>query len=364
MTTPQDIEVVVSFDTTGSMYPCLTQVRREVAAFFKQLFSDIPNIRIGVIAHGDYCDEGSTYVTKEHDLCSNEASLIKFVQNVGNTGGGDAAECYELVLHKARGLKWTAGTSKVLIVIGDDVPHSASERQNTKSLDWRNELKCLNEMGVKVYGVQALNRSHATKFYKEMAATTGGFHLELNQFSDITNLIYAVCYQQQGVEQLEIFEKKLSTSKQLSRSMRVNVSRLLGKSDKDTLIEIRKSYGDSDLSAVPAGRFQVLKVDKDTQIDKFVLSEGLTFKKGKGFYEFTKPTDIQSYKEVVLMDKESGDMFTGEKAREIMGIPVGENARCRPEKYGTKYRAFIQSTSMNRKLIGGTMFLYEVDLDR
>jgi len=47
-----------------------------------------------------------------------------------------------------------------------------------------------------------------------------------------------------------------------------------------------------------------------------------------------------------------------------MGIPVGENARCRPESYGSKYIAFIQSTSMNRKLIGGTKFLYEVDMDR
>jgi hypothetical protein len=90
----------------------------------------------------------------------------------------------------------------------------------------------------------------------------------------------------------------------------------------------------------------------------------LTFKKGKGFYEFTKATDIQAYKEVVLMDKATGDMFTGDKAREIMGIPVGESARCRPDLYGNKYRAFIQSTSMNRKLIGGTKFLYEVDLTR
>lgn len=359
-----EIEVVVSFDTTGSMYPCLTQVRREVVTFFKRLFADIPNIKLGVIAHGDYCDEGSTYVTKEHELSTNESSLVKFVQNVGNTGGGDSAECYELVLHKARSFKWTAGKNKVLVLIGDDVPHSPSESQNTKKLDWRNELNCLLEMGVKVYGVQALNRSHATKFYKEIAKITGGFHLELGQFSDIINLIYAVCYQQQGPEQLQLFEKKLIEKKQLSRSMRFNVGKLLGKSEKDLLFEVKKEYGESDLAAVPAGRFQVLHVDEDCPIDQFVRNEGLTFKKGRGFYEFTKSVEIQSYKEVVLMDRVSGDMFTGEKAREIMGIPVGENARCKPEKYGAKYKAFIQSTSSNRKLIGGTSFLYEVDLDR
>ena len=47
------IEVIFSFDTTGSMYPCLTQVRREVKETVKRLFKDVPDIRVGVIAHGD-----------------------------------------------------------------------------------------------------------------------------------------------------------------------------------------------------------------------------------------------------------------------------------------------------------------------
>lgn len=361
---PPEIEVVVSFDTTGSMYPCLSQVRREVSSFFKELFVSIPKIKFGVIAHGDYCDAGSTYVTKKHELSSNAPALIDFVNRCGNTCGGDAAECYELVLHEARSFNWTAGKNKVLILIGDDVPHSPHEPQNTKHLDWRNELKCLLEMGVKVYSVQALNRHHATPFYKEMARITGGFHLELNQFSEISDLIHAVCYQQAGTEQLQGFEKRLASKNRLSRSMRTNLGRLYGKSDAETLAEITREYGATDLQVVSPGRFQVLDVDEDCQIDQFVKSEGLTFQKGKGFYEFTKAVDIQSYKEVVLMDRRTGDMFTGNKAREIMGIPIGVNARCRPETYSDKYVAFIQSTSMNRKLLAGTKFLYEVDASR
>jgi len=325
---------------------------------------DVPDLRIGIIAHGDYCDAGSTYVTKHHSLSSDKRGIIDFINTCGNTGGGDSAECYELVLHEARDFNWTAGAKKIVVLIGDDVPHGANERQNTKHLDWRNELKCLLEMDVKVYGVQALNRGHATKFYKEVANITGGFHLDLSQFSDVVNLIKAICYQQVGSSQLSWFEEELNKNKQMSRSMRTNFGRLQGKSDSEVAESIRKRYGDSDLHAVPAGRFQGLSVDDDCRIDEFVSKNGLTFKKGKGFYEFTKAVDIQDYKEVVLMDRETGDMFTGEKARDIMGIPVGENARCRPESYGSKYIAFIQSTSMNRKLIGGTKFLYEVDMDR
>src|SRR6516164_2039349 len=52
MSNTENIEVVISFDTTGSMYPVLTQVRRNVEDVVNRLFREIPNIRIGVITHG------------------------------------------------------------------------------------------------------------------------------------------------------------------------------------------------------------------------------------------------------------------------------------------------------------------------
>jgi len=130
------IEVIFSFDTTGSMYPCLTQVRRNVGNMVKKLFKQIPNIRIGIIAHGDYCDEGDPYVITMLDLTDDEKEITNFVKNVDSTFGGDAPECYELVLYEARGFSWSSGKSKVLVMIGDDIPHTASYAGNTKNLDW------------------------------------------------------------------------------------------------------------------------------------------------------------------------------------------------------------------------------------
>ena len=46
-------------------------------------------MRIGIIAHGDYCDKGSTYVTKQLDLTHDTSLITRFVENVGATGGGD-----------------------------------------------------------------------------------------------------------------------------------------------------------------------------------------------------------------------------------------------------------------------------------
>lgn len=350
------IEVIFSFDTTGSMYPCLTQVRREIKETVNRLFKDVPNIKIGVVAHGDYCDAGSTYVTKLFDFSTDKKEICDFITRVQPTGGGDAAECYELVLHQARTFSWSAGKKKVLVLIGDDVPHGKNESQNTKHLDWRNELKLLLEAGINVYGVQALNRKHATKFYEDISEETGGFHLELDQFSSITDLIMAVAYKQQGNEVLQKFEEEVQKEGRMNRSMRRSFGRMLGRKE-DTSTK-------ANLDAVPPGRFQVMKVDKDIPIADFVRDQGVEFRIGRGFYEFTKSVKVQGHKEVVLQEKATGDMFTGDKARDIAGIPHGEDATVKPGDLGG-FRCFIQSTSSNRKLLAKTQFLYEVeDWDR
>jgi predicted DNA-binding WGR domain protein len=349
------IEVVFSFDTTGSMYPCLTQVRRNVKGTVTRLFEEIPGIRIGIIAHGDYCDKNSTYVTKHLPLSDDVDAICRFVEHVGPTGGGDAPECYELVLHEARSQPWTADATKALVLIGDDVPHPPAH--NPGRLDWRDEARALTKDGVAVYAVQALNRRHASKFYEDLARISGGFHVPLDQFSYVTDMVLAVCYRQSGEEQLQRYEEEVTTKGRMNRGLNRIFSTMLKRPAATT-------YGAVDLKAVPPGRFQVLEVDKDVPIKQFVLDNGLSFKVGRGFYEFTKTETIQGYKEIVLMDRATGDLFAGDKAREMLDLPIGETARIRPTHL-EQYVVFVQSTSANRVLKGGTRFLYEVeDWDR
>ncbi|KKS38552.1 MAG: hypothetical protein UV01_C0003G0099 [Parcubacteria group bacterium GW2011_GWA2_42_14] len=353
----KNVDVVVSFDTTGSMYPCLTQVRRRVNEMIDRLFREIPSLRVGIIAHGDYCDRYSTYVTKTLELTSDRNRLYRFVSDVPATSGGDAPECYELVLHEARSFNW-GPDAKTLIVIGDDVPHSPSYPDNKDRLDWKNEIELLLKMGVNVYGVQALNRSHATSFYREIAERTGGFHLTLDQFSNVVELVMAICYQQASSENLSQWEKEVERSGHMSRSLDEAFGILSGRRTPSS--RFRKSR---DLEAVPTGRFQIMRVDTDQSIRDFVEDNGLTFKKGRGFYQLTKTETIQEYKEIVLRDDHTSDLYSGEKARELLGLPRSGSIRTRPVvPHG--YTAFVQSTSYNRKLIGGTEFLYEVDLSR
>lgn len=349
------IDVAITFDTTGSMYPCLTQVRRDVEQTVRRMFRDIPGLRIAIIAHGDYCDAGTTYVTQIMDFSTDIKAICHFIRNVGKTNGGDTPECYEKVLHEARSLSWTAGKAKALVMIGDDVPHEKNYPQNTGHIDWRNELQLLLEAGVHIYGVHAMPgiRRHSKWFYEEIARVTKGYYLTLDQFAAITDIIFAICYQQSGASALQNFQQEVQSSGRMDRNM-ASVFVTLG----GVAVVFKERPG---LVPVPSGRFQVMEVDTDQPIREFVQAQGLTFKTGRGFYQLKERTElIQEKKEIVLLDNETGDMFTGEEARRMIGLPYGMRGRVKPNQL-PGYTVFVQSTSYNRVLREGNYFLYEVE---
>ena len=352
------IDVMISFDTTGSMYPCLTQVRRDVENLVNRLFKDIKGIRIGIIAHGDYCDEHTTYITKMLDLNVDKNKICHFVRNVEATHGGDFPECYEFVLNQVRSASWSSGKAKVFIMIGDATPHDPSYSGNKRNLDWKNETGLLSEAGIKVYAVQCLGRRESTSFYQRVASLSEGLHLKLNQFSNLPNLLMAACFKQDSDEALASYEHELIVNGHMNRDIDLAIGTMLGRSMSERFTSDLGTLG-----AVADGRFQVIGVDDTCPIKEFVLEQGLEFKKGRGFYEFTKrrkKTKIQDYKEVILMDNTTGDLFTGDKARELAGIPVGVTCDMQPEGVDG-YTVFIQSTSVNRALQPDTRFLYEVN---
>ena len=351
----QPIDVVMSFDTTGSMYPCLAEVRRRVDQTATRLFKEVPNLRIGIIAHGDYCDAGRTYVTKHLQLTNDPIAVSYFVKNVEPTSGGDAPECYELVLREARThMTWTPDSKRILIMIGDQVPHPIAH--NPQQIDWKLETKSLLDLGVVIHGVQALNNRVADSFYQSIADTTGGVHIRLSQFSEATDMLFALTLGQVSSEAVQTYEREVVSEKRMTRSLSAIFDKVM-KRDPAT-----GTYAAVDARATDPARFQRIIVDRDRPIKEFVLDHGLVFKVGRGFYEFTKKETIQASKEVLILDRETGDMFEGDAAREVLGLPHGASIRIDPGAAGfdtKKYTVFVQSTSANRKLVGGTTFLYE-----
>lgn len=381
------IDLVVSFDTTGSMYPVLAQVRTEVEKFVKQMFNEFTDLRLGIIAHGDYCDAGNPYTIISKDFTRDEEGLCKFIRETQKTYGGDADECYELVLNTAhKQLTWRDDADKIMIMIGDASPHGVFYRDNKEHLDWEEEAKTLASKGIKVFAVHALSyyRSSSKEFYKTVAKITDGTYLTLDQFNEVVDLIKATCYQQGGEEKLNEFITIIRDNGKMTNSMDRNFRRLRGETvEEDTYY--RRTYDTpkrvshkratsvsadvtikemGKLVPVMPGRFQVMTVDANCDIKGFVTKNGIEFKKGRGFYELSKAETVQQYKEVIMQDKETGEMFTGTQVREELGLQPqsekgGVNERLHKDA-AKKFRVFVQSTSVNRKLIAGTTFLYEI----
>jgi hypothetical protein len=78
---------------------------------------------------------------------------------------------------------------------------------------------------------------------------------------------------------------------------------------------------------------------------------------GSAYYQLTKPEKLQETKKICIKHLKSGKTYTGSYARTVLGLPSYGEVKIAPKDHG-QYEIFIQSTSVNRKLIGDTRLLY------
>lgn len=207
MAAPMD--VVFSFDTTGSMSQVLDEVKCRLNDLIQRLQADIPQFKVGVIAHGDYCDKNEFYDIRTLDLTDNLADVVSFVSETTGTGGGDIPECYELALRHARDMSWREGSRRVFVVIGDAYPHGPDYAHNTLRIDWQEELSSLVQKSVTVYGVQYGQDAESVAFFQRLSGLSGGQHLRLQDMGDICHAIMAICYREQGPDLLQNYEAEV-----------------------------------------------------------------------------------------------------------------------------------------------------------
>ena len=97
----------------------------------------------------------------------------------------------------------------------------------------------------------------------------------------------------------------------------------------------------------------------DCKIRDAIIGHGKEWIKGAAFYALIKTEKkVQPYKMVALRVKTSGKVYSGQVAREMLGIgQATDTVRLVPGDHG-KFDVFIQSTSVNRKIPAGTEVLY------
>lgn len=392
------MDVVFSFDDTGSMASVRAQVRQKIKSLVGELFVLDPNIRIGIIIHLDYCDRD---IIKSLDLTTDKDSIDRFINSKLDGYGGDSDECYELAINYIHSKMSWKSDKKIAILIGDCEPHEKGYSVHSKNtgkiyfnqLDWQDELLECRKQDIKVYPIQCL-RSGKNYFYDAVAQATGTHKLELSQFSHITQFLSGILYSEQ--DKLEAYEEtqpefktNLSLKNMFSKlrtkiTDRPEYARIdvkAGKAEdyrayvdsysrRSTSVGVKKAAieakpGDPSATIDLGSRFQVLEVGPERKVIRdFVEENGATFKTGRGFYEFIKSETIQKNKEVLFVHKLTGETKSDTNwCREQIGLPLGKEGTVNPKKLACskEYDMYVQSTSYTRKLDANTKFLYELE---
>lgn len=112
----------------------------------------------------------------------------------------------------------------------------------------------------------------------------------------------------------------------------------------------------SNLAPLNASGYQLLPVHGKVRIDDRVNGSGITYRVGSGYYELSKTEIIQPQKQIIVVDKGTNQAYSGEQARDLIGLPKSFAVKVKPD-YNPKYKIFVQSTSVNRNLMPNTQVL-------
>lgn len=108
--------------------------------------------------------------------------------------------------------------------------------------------------------------------------------------------------------------------------------------------------------------FKAFTVAKETDIKGFVETKTRKpYVTGSAYYQLMKPEKVQPAKSVVLVKKGGTEVWGGQQARDLIGLPEQQHALVTPGNH-QDYDVFIQSRSPNRKLPRGTRVLVDVTL--
>lgn len=173
------LDMVIAFDTTGSMAEYIGAVRKEVSDLIPRLFKDNEDLRLGIVAFGDYCDMKNAKEFGDAYQClmptNNENDIIKFVMNTKDTSGGDGDEFYELVIKKiVEETPWREDSVKAILLISDADPHPLGYTYENyvvgNQIDWRKEAEKAARKKIKIDTVTITD----TPWYKELSRITNG----------------------------------------------------------------------------------------------------------------------------------------------------------------------------------------------
>ena len=218
------LDMVIAFDTTGSMAAYIEDVRKQVAELVPRLFKDNEDLRLGIVAFGDYCDMkgpnefGNAYQCLP--LTDNENDIIRFIRDSENTSGGDGDEFYELVIKKiVEETEWREESTRSILLIADAEPHpigySYENIVSRNSIDWKKEAEKAAGKKIKIDTVTITD----APWFKELSAMTNGISVPFCSYDKTGDLIMASAMARGSMKARAKFDElnKLCTDEEMKK---------------------------------------------------------------------------------------------------------------------------------------------------
>lgn len=193
------IDIVIVFDSTGSMQNEISAVRQRIDRIGSALLSKLPRARLSLVTYRDRSDE---YLVKGIRLTSDLSEVLEFLGNVRANGGGDRAEAI------TAGMAWAMKSNnfrrqsrKVMLIFGDAEPHDLS---GCTKLARR--FRRLGKASVSTVVCGNGRRSATAAFYTIARAGRGESH-QLRSVARLMEELLVLCFGREHRESvLEFFE--------------------------------------------------------------------------------------------------------------------------------------------------------------
>lgn len=205
------LDMVIAFDTTGSMAAYIGAVRQEVSDLVPRLFRDNPDLRLGIVAFGDYCDMPNAQEFGKAYQCiqptDNENDLIRFIKNSRDTSGGDGDEFYELVIKKiVEETPWREGSTRSILLIADACPHEVGYTYEgiiyDNRIDWREEAHKASAKKIRIDTVTITD----APWFRELSAMTNGISIPFHTGYKTGRLVEAAVYAKGSMQSRMMFD--------------------------------------------------------------------------------------------------------------------------------------------------------------
>ena len=167
----QGFDLVLVFDTTGSMSSEIVNLRKHLVGIVRVLQKLIPNLRIGLVGYRD----DSSYVTRDFALTKMDvnglARAVAWIKALA-AGGGTGSLAVAKGIEAATRMAWRPGVPRAVVVIGDDgdddaVPHRAMDL-----------ARAFSRQSAPASKVSAIAASHGSgsyrNFFYELSKAGGG----------------------------------------------------------------------------------------------------------------------------------------------------------------------------------------------